>query len=357
MTRLCKAPTEGKLLDGLGGLSRARKAQHSLAFHDEQARRMMADMGWYGAQVAAEKGGTNSSAQAVLAMLEECGRRLAPEPLVPIMASAMILAGCREQAAAELSAEVMAGKVFCVPIVPELGHESAIVGQHSDSMLSGSSAPVFDAHGADCFLIALNINHRLAIYLAPRTAPGVSFSAKNTVDGGTLGRVQFDRVDLASLTLLSSGSEAKLLVDQARDQMLLGYAAQLLGLAQQAFAVTLDYLKTRRQFGAPIGSFQALQHRAATLHIGISAARSFLYEAGAAIGGPQAALAAAAVKAQVSEMAMHVVKEGVQMHGAIGYTDEHDMSLFFRRAMCLAAAGGDTAACLKRVSALRQAGA
>ena len=180
----------------------------------------------------------------------------------------------------------------------------------------------------------------------------------NTVDGGTLTQLTFDGVSVADVRRLDSGNQAAALMEHASSLMRLGYCAEMVGLMREVFRVTLDYLKLRKQFGVPIGSFQAIQHRAATLQIEIMSARSLVYEACGGLGTDREALGAAVAKARVSEVVMHVVKEAVQMHGAIGYTDEHDVSLYFRRAMSLAAAGGDTVTCLKEVHAhLDEAGA
>jgi len=121
----------------------------------------------------------------------------------------------------------------------------------------------------------------------------------------------------------------------------------------EALQMTVTYLKDRRQFGVPIGSFQALQHRAASLYVVIKANRALLYEACKA-GPERRRVAALGLKAYAAQSAMQTVKECVQLHGAMGYTEEHDMSLFFRRAMALAVAGGDAASCRKLLYAERE---
>jgi alkylation response protein AidB-like acyl-CoA dehydrogenase len=118
----------------------------------------------------------------------------------------------------------------------------------------------------------------------------------------------------------------------------------LAGLAARALELTAEYLKTREQFGVPIGSFQALQHRAASMHVEVASARALVREAARAIGHPGQTRAAAAAKAYASDAALKVTREAIQLHGAIGFTDEHDIGLFHRRAMALVAADRGIAA-------------
>jgi alkylation response protein AidB-like acyl-CoA dehydrogenase len=133
----------------------------------------------------------------------------------------------------------------------------------------------------------------------------------------------------------------------------LGYAALLTGLMDEALQITVGYLKDRRQFGIPIGAFQALQHRAASLYVIIKSTRALLYEAAKA-GVERRRVAALGAKAYAAKAAIQTVQECVALHGAIGYTEEYKMSLFFRRAMALAVAGGDVVSCRKLLYAQRE---
>ncbi len=133
----------------------------------------------------------------------------------------------------------------------------------------------------------------------------------------------------------------------------------MLGAMRASLDITLDYLRQRKQFGKAIGSFQALQHRAVDLYVQIELARSAIDRAVRALSSPvearEKALAASACKARVSDAALLVAKESIQMHGAIGYTDEHDIGLFVRRALKLSAWLGNAAQHRKRFAALSPA--
>jgi alkylation response protein AidB-like acyl-CoA dehydrogenase len=338
-----------RLLEENGGLAHARRAQHGQAFVDAHAWKRMADAGWLAAMGGLDDSEAGLRTSDVLRILEECGAKVTPEPLVLALGSVAIVSRCNDIFSTKLLEQATTGQVICAPIIPQF------VGKASDSLkvsqgeVFGTTSPVFDAHAATVFLLGLEIDDSYQICAVDGDAKGLSVLTKETVDGGTLAHLSFDRVPLSDIRRLNSGNHGTALMEHAANLMRLGYCAEMVGLMREVFRITLEYLKLRKQFGVPIGSFQAIQHRAATLHIEITSARSLVYEACDGLASERETLAAAAAKARVSEVMMHVVKEAVQMHGGIGYTDEHDVSLYFRRAMSLAAAGGDTVTCLKQV--------
>jgi alkylation response protein AidB-like acyl-CoA dehydrogenase len=173
---------------------------------------------------------------------------------------------------------------------------------------------------------------------------GVGKELRDTVDGGTIGWARFEDVNMASLRLLACGVAALNAVHCAADIERLADAAMLVGVMDRALALTVEYLGIRQQFGKPIGSFQALQHRVASCHVDVAASRAIVREAALAVGSLRQRGAAAAAFAYVSEAALRVTREAIQFHGAIGFTDEHDIGLFHRRAVALAATGGGPAA-------------
>jgi alkylation response protein AidB-like acyl-CoA dehydrogenase len=179
------------------------------------------------------------------------------------------------------------------------------------------------AAGADAFLVATADG----LALVARDAPGVTLSTETTQDGGNFGTLTLQ--DAPGMPV--AGDLAPALEEAA-----LATAAYLLGVMDRAFAITLDYLKTRQQFGRPIGAFQALQHRAADLRIQIALTRASVEAAAATLDGAPPALRQAAVsraKARAAEAAMLVTRQCIQLHGGIGYTDEYDIGLFLRKAM------------------------
>jgi alkylation response protein AidB-like acyl-CoA dehydrogenase len=340
-------------LDGAGGLARARKLQAGTLSFDQQAWEKMASLGWFGAAVPESQGGLGLQPREIIAMLEAAGTRLLPEPWVPVIAASAALARIGGSEADVLTANLIEGKTLCFPVPSgESGAEPASDGA---GRFSGITAYVSDAHAAQVFLVGCASGERFGVFAVAANTPGLAIERMETVDGGSVLRLAFDKVRRTDLTLLSEGPEALPAMHDARDWMRLGYAALLVGLMDEALRMSVAYLKERRQFGVPIGSFQALQHRAASLYVRVNAARAMLYEACQVMGTARQALGAAAAKANASEVALHVVKESVQFHGAMGYSDEHNISLYFRRAVVLAAAGGNAMECRREFHCEAQA--
>jgi alkylation response protein AidB-like acyl-CoA dehydrogenase len=323
----------GELLESAGGLPRVRRLQAGTLSFDREAWGKLAEHGWLGAAVPEAQGGTGLSMREIALLLEHAGKKLMPEPLVPALAASVMVARSGK-AGVTLLAELIAGKIVVMPL-------------EADESAKGATAFASDAHAADVFLTLLD-GKLVAI---PRGAKGVTIETQDTVDGGSIARLRFERAP--GFSTLASGEQALDAFRAGRDLALLGYTALLVGLADEALAMTVQYLKDRKQFGVPIGSFQALQHRAASLYVIGKASRALLYEACQA-SAARRAIAALAAKSYAAETAMTTVKECVQLHGAMGYTAEHNMSLYFRRAMALAVAGGDAITCRKRLYAERQ---
>lgn len=343
----------GSLLDGAGGLARVRRLQSTSMSFDAALWAQLAALGWLGASVPDSQGGVGLERREIVLLLEHAGKRLMPEPLVLALGGARFLARCNTAPAKKLLADIIAGKTVGVPLEAEpSGEGQALLKADSAQRLTGQTAYVSDGHVGTVFLAPVSLGHEVWACAVARDAPGVSVESEETVDGGSITRLRFDGVKLAALTVLQKGPEAEAAARDASDLMRLGYAALLTGLMDEALQITVAYLKDRRQFGVPIGSFQALQHRAASLYVIIKATRALLYEAAKA-GPERSSVAALGAKSYAAQSAMQTVKECVQLHGAMGYTEEHNMSLFFRRAMALCVAGGDAVLCRKLLYAQR----
>ena len=180
-------------------------------------------------------------------------------------------------------------------------------------------------------------------------APGCSLSAMPTVDGRKLAALSLADTPADPVSPHPSSRNA---VDALYNLALMALSAELLGVMEEAQKITLDYMRIRKQFGKLIGSFQALQHQAVNVYIRIEAARSLVYQVAANNDADRIDPAmAAAVKAKVSEEAMVVTKACIQLHGAIGFTDEHDIGLYLKRAMLLSSLFGNAAAQRRRYAA------
>lgn len=306
-----------------GDLSRIRGLRFSAPQQLRAAWQTFCDQGWSGLSLPEAQGGSGLGQGEYTALLEELGRGLAPEPLVGAVLVAALLP--EDLRPAQLSGERLT--------LPAGLHQPGTLNLQG-GRLSGELADVTLGGCADAFL--LRTDQGLALLEA--SAPGLHISQAATQDGGHSCRLAFDQ---APVRLVASASAE---LDKALDEATLGTAAELLGCMQGAFDRTLDYLKVRRQFGRAIGSFQALQHRAVDLKIQIELSRAIIAQAAVRIdegidtGGRQRLVSAA--KLRTSRAALQVCREAIQLHGAIGYTDEADIGLFLRRVLVLMNAGG-----------------
>jgi len=339
------AKSAADLLDGLGGMVRARRLRDAWPQFDAGAWRAMAGAGWPGSLVPEDQGGAGLAPDGVCALLEAAGGRLAPEPLAACIATGLALARSATPRAVALLQGLLRGERIVVPAASADGAWPGepgidIVRSSKGIRLSGLVPRVPDANGASDFLLGLEVEQDFVLLHLEASDPALELQASSTVDGGSLGALHLDGLIADPEHTLLSGAPARTAVAALADALALGRAAQLVGVMDEALRITVQYLKTREQFGRPIGSFQALQHRAASAHIDTAASRSLLYEACKAFGTAKQRRAAAAAIARACAAALRVTQDCVQLHGAIGFADECDIGLFLRRAMALAGAAG-----------------
>ncbi|MGE8046887.1 acyl-CoA dehydrogenase family protein [Pseudomonas monteilii] len=307
-------------------LARVRELRYQAPGFDGAVWREMADNGWLGLSLPEEQGGAGLGMAEYCALLEVLGAALLPEPFVPAVLAARLLDG--EQLAAQLS-----GERLLLPALQEEVDSLDVSGGgtrlHSGKV-RGRKLCIPMAAGADGFLVSTPDG----LALVGAKAPGVELEIITTQDGGHFGHLHLNNAPAETLPL-----QAQALSD-ALDEAALGTAAYLLGAAEQAFTLTLDYLRTRKQFGQTIGNFQALQHRAVDLKLQLALWRASLEAAAATCdaGAPatQRRAAVSRAKARAADAALLVTRQAVQLHGAIGYTDECDVGLYLRKAMTLA---------------------
>ena len=305
----------------------------------------MAEMGWAGIVIPEEHGGSDFGWMSAGLVVEELGKNLAASPLIAttMAASAIVLGGSEEQKAKWLP-RLATGEVVGTLAVDEgtrfTGTSSATV---EGGKLSGTKAFVHEAHGATLFVVAAADG----LYLVEK-GDGVSLSDRKLTDQRSHAEVTFAN---AAADKLASGKDD--LVDQVLDRARILSAAEMLGMAQQVFDVTLDYLKQRVQFNQVLASFQALQHRMADLFGDLAMMRSAV-EGGleALDGGFGIPRAAAVAKAEANRVLHTMSREGVQLHGGIGMTDEYDIGFYLKRARILEASWGSTSYLKNRFAAL-----
>ena len=304
--------------------------------------------GWLAILAPESAGGLGLGLTELCLVSHQLGRNLVPEPVAAAAAVARALAdGDRETASV-----MIAGRTVVLPALAEgpgaVGDEppsAAAEMRQGGVLLNGVKTGV--AGPADGFLVSAATADGIVLVHAP---PGdVRWS--RAADGTATGTVSFAGVE-ARLAAGPNGAAAS--VASLLDAVHLSNAAELLGVMEAAQEITIEYLKMREQFGRPIGSFQALQHRAVDNHAVIEMCRSLVYQAARASGGGARALPSAAL-AYAAYAALAVCKSAIQMHGGIGFTDEHDIGLYLKRAMTLSARYGNAGMHRRRYAALAEA--
>jgi alkylation response protein AidB-like acyl-CoA dehydrogenase len=317
----------------------------------------MAEMGWAGVLVPEAFGGSALGHVGMGQLLEAQGRTLAASPLLStglIAASALTLAGTEEQQREHLPPLAAGRRLFALAVDEGAHHRPDQIIVSADPLpdggfrLDGDKRFVADGAAADWLIVAARSTGQpgtkggLSLFLVPPSTPGVSRTTLSTLDSRDHANISFRAAEIPADAALGPVGEADDLIDALLDRARIGLAAEMLGAAEAAFAMTTDYLKTRRQFGQFIGSFQALQHRAAVMFTELELTRSCVAAALSALDDRANSIAelASLAKARAAETLHLVTNETVQMHGGIGMTDEHDAGLFLKRARVLEALYG-----------------
>lgn len=323
---------------------------------DKAAWAEMAEMGWAGILIPEEFGGTGLGYLTLGLVLEETGRTLTASPLISTAltaTTALMLGGNDAQKKAWLP-RIAEGKTIATLAVDEGPHHApekvAMKAAKSGAgyKLTGSKRFVLDGGTADLIIVAArtsgNAGDRkgITLFLVDGGASGLTREKIKSVDSRGYANLTLKEVDAEVLGSVDNGFDV---LDATLDRARAGLAAEMLGAAAQSFETTLDYLKTRVQFGQPIGTFQALQHRAAKMFTDLELTRSCVEGALQAIdrNANDVAQLASLAKAKACDLDHLVSNEMVQMHGGIGMTDAHDAGLYLKRARVAEATFGNAA--------------
>ena len=330
-------------------VSRLRKARdEGKNGRDPELWREMASMGWAGIIVPEEFGGAGLGYVGLGLVLEAAGRTLAVSPLhstAMIGASAFMLGGSKAQKEQWLP-KIASGEIVTALAVDESAHhaplKTAMKAAKSGAgyKLTGEKRYVADGHIADLFIVAARTGGKpgeangITLFIVPADSAGLERRELVTVDSRGAADLKLNGVEVGADNVLGEVGGGAGLLDSILDRARIGLAAEMLGQAQEAFDVTTDYLKTRKQFGQVIGGFQALQHRAAKMFTDMELTRSCVMGALDTLdrNGNDVAEYASLAKARASETLHLASNEMVQMHGGIGMTDEHDAGLYLKRA-------------------------
>jgi alkylation response protein AidB-like acyl-CoA dehydrogenase len=307
------------------------------------------ELGWAGIALEEERGGAGYGFVERCLLLEEMGRVLLPEPfLSSAVLAADALAAAGTDAADELLAAIVAGSARATLVAAGdlLGGADAAAGiaargEGEEASLSGPGGLVIDGLEAGVLVVAgAAPDGGTGLFSVEGDGPGVARTPVALVDATRrVAEVSFDN---APARRLDAGGAGELLA-RVLDRGAISLSAEMVGGAQRCLDLTLQYMQERKQFGVFIGTFQALKHRLADAYVEVESARELVYLAADVVQGGDAAsvpLAAAAAKAAASDCYVKVAGEAIQLHGGIGFTAEHDVHLFYKRALVSAQALG-----------------
>jgi acyl-CoA dehydrogenase len=305
-------------------------------------------------------GGAGLGFAELAVVLEELGRTLAPEPFlstVLLAGQTLLLSGDAAKQAAWLP-RICKGEAVLALAQQEarsrwdLAHvETRAEASGGGFRLTGEKLQVLDGHVADAFVVAARTAGGprdaagITLFLVPKGTAGLAVTRQSRVDGRNAAQVRLEGVSASADAVVGALGGGHALLAGAVDRATVGLCAEMLGGMEQAFALTVEHLKSRIQFGVPIGSFQALKHRAANVFIELELAKSAVMAAARAVdaGDPDLARLVSLAKARCSDAYLLAANEGVQMFGGVGMTDEYDIGFYLKRARAAELTFGDAA--------------
>jgi alkylation response protein AidB-like acyl-CoA dehydrogenase len=319
----------------------------------------MAELGWLGLSFPEEYGGADFTFLDLAVLLEECGRALVPGPLVPTVVHVghTILAAGTEEQKQEILPKMINGElILTLAFMEENGSLEAsgmtVKAEKSGDnyVINGTKLFVPDANVADYILCVTRTTdgadkeEGITLFLVDTKSDGVQVEILKTMTGEKLCEVVFNNVSVPAKNVIGEVDKGWPVVEKMKNEAAVAEAAWMTGGARWALDTTIDYAKERIAFERPIGSFQAIQHKLANIALEVEGSTSIMYYAAWAIteNTPDIAMAASMAKSWCGETYKHAVFDGVQIHGGIGFTWDHDMHLYFKRAKACEVNFGDS---------------
>jgi alkylation response protein AidB-like acyl-CoA dehydrogenase len=339
--------------------------------YDKEIWAQMAELGLIGAMLPEELGGFGGQGFDIIAVMEELGRAIVVEPVLPTaVLGAGILADAGSDAQKALLEDVIAGNLLLAFAhgEPESRYSQSDVRCRAEKsgdgwVLNGRKAVVLNGDTADKLIVTARISGAdedeagLALFLIDAGTPGLTRRGYATVDGGRAAEVMLENVAVASSAEIGTPGEAFPVIERAIGRGILAVCAEALGAMEAARDMTLEFLRSRKQFGVPLGKFQALQHRMVEMCLEIEQARSATILAAGRMGEDRAVREAAlsAAKNLVGRTARLVSEDSIQLHGGIGMTWEYALPHFAKRLTMIDHLFGDADEHLERFIAFSQA--
>jgi pimeloyl-CoA dehydrogenase small subunit len=358
-----------RLMKDRYGFEARKTFQASRHGWSEALWRDYAEMGLLGAPFAEADGGFGGGAVETMIVMEQFGKALALEPYLQtvVLCGALLRHGASERQRAELIGAITAGelRLSFAHMEKQSGFDlndvalSAVKDGGGGFVLNGEKTLVGQGDSADKLIVSARVSGErrdrdgIVLFLVDANAPGVSRRGYPTQDGQRAAEIGFAGVRAAPRDLLGGMDSALPVIERAVDEAIAALSAEAVGAMSEALTMTVEYLKTRKQFGVTIGSFQALQHRAADMTVALEQARSMMYLAAMMADEDDAeerAKIMSAVKAQIGRSVKFIGQQAVQMHGGIAMTYEYKAGHLFKRLTMIDTAYGDADVHVRRLA-------
>lgn len=345
-------------------VERFRKLRDNPLGYDRAVWRKMGDLGWLAIAFDEAVGGLGGNLVDAALILEQFGTALVPEPFIEsVIIAGSLLASCGSTAQQERwLAPMIAGETTLafawIEAQVRYDPESVVLRADPDGdgyRLDGQKRFVRNGHAADQIVVLARCPEGLTLFVVDGKSDGLEVTPVNCFDGQRAALLAFDAVRLSVDRRLGAPGSALSAVNWALDKAAAAACAEGVGVMQTTLRLTLDYLKTREQFGSKIGSFQALQHRSVDMFVETELARSAMLRAVIRADESDPVLrgtAVSAAKVQLATAGRFVTQQGIQLHGGIGVTDEADVGLYFKRMHALNTCYGDELHHLQRFASL-----
>jgi alkylation response protein AidB-like acyl-CoA dehydrogenase len=334
--------------------------------HPLQLWQKMGAMGWMGLNIPEEYGGAGASFLDLAVLLEEMGRACLPGPFFStvVLGGLTILEAGSEKQKKEILPKLAEGKLLLTLALTEPsatytaeGIQTQATQIDEEFLIQGTKLFVPDAHISDYLICAARTRETeipedgITLFLVDPKSPGVSCTLLKTIAGDKQCEVIFDNVNVPGRSVLGNLHEGWLILDKVLEKAIVAQCAEMVGGARQVLEMTVEYAKQRMAFGHPIGSFQAIQHYCADMLVDVDGCSLLMYNAAWRLSeGFPAAQEVAMAKSLINERFKRIAALGIQIHGAIGFTDDHDLPLYFKRAKAWETNLGNTSFHLDKIA-------
>jgi alkylation response protein AidB-like acyl-CoA dehydrogenase len=339
-------------------VERMRRLRDDEVGWDRSVWKQMGELGWLGVMFPEDAGGSAMSFVEMGLIIEQLGTSLVPEPVLPLVVAGGTLALSGSAAQREqFLAPAIAGDKSLALATEETQSRFDVRCVHTKAekagggyKLSGHKRWVQNGHAADALLVSARTSGKdgdesgVSLFIVDKDAPGLSRKSVKQMDGKHSAMLQFDGVEVAADRIVGQVDGAAPTLDAVFDLGAAAACCEGSGMMQAVLMMTRNYLTERKQFGRAIGSFQALQHRCVDMFVETELAKSTAILAMIKAQEPEVAerkRAISAAKVQLAESGGFVTRQGIQLHGGIGVTDEHDVGLYFKRMQVLCTLFGD----------------